>query len=42
VQKYGAEVILELDALKRQHTKWSDWTYRVYIDEYKLKLEGLK
>jgi hypothetical protein len=41
VQKYGPEVILELDSLKRQRTKWTDWTYKIMIDEYKKKLEEL-
>ena len=41
VQKYGAEVILELDALKRLHTKWTNWTYSYYIDIYKQKIKDL-
>jgi hypothetical protein len=41
VRKYGADVILELDALKRLHTKWTDWTYKIYIDEYKQKIKDM-
>jgi hypothetical protein len=41
VRKYDADVILELDALKRLHTKWTDWTYKIYIDEYKQKLKDM-
>jgi len=42
VRKYGPNILTELDHLKNQHTKWTDWTYKVYIDEYKRKLEELE
>ena len=41
-QKYGNGILEELETTRNQGGKWSNWTYKVKIDEYKQKLEALK
>ena len=41
VEKYGSEVLRELDAMKKRGGKWNSWTYQEYINLYKSKIESL-
>ena len=40
-QRYGSEILETLFELKRNKVKWSNWTYKFMIDEYKKKIEEL-
>ena len=40
-QKYGSGILEELEIMRNRGGKWSDWTYKIKIDEYKQKLKIL-
>ena len=39
--RYGQGILQELWVKKNIQSKWSDWTYKIKIDEYKKKLKEL-